>query len=34
VVEQRRFDSPRTHWAIEQRAFYDEALLAAEACAQ
>jgi hypothetical protein len=31
VVEQRRFDSPRTHWAIEQRAFYDEALLAAEA---
>lgn len=31
VVEQRRFDSPRTHWAVEQRAFYDEALLAAEA---
>lgn len=31
VVEQRRFDSPRTHWAIEKRAFYDEALLAAEA---
>jgi hypothetical protein len=31
VVEQHRFDSPRTHWAIEQRAFYDEALLAAEA---
>lgn len=31
VVEQRSFDSPRTHWAIEQRAFYDEALLAAEA---
>jgi len=31
VVEQRRFDSPRTHWAIEQRAFYDEASLAAEA---
>ncbi|GFE87795.1 hypothetical protein [Steroidobacter agaridevorans] len=31
VVEQRRFDSPRTHWAIEERAFYDEALLAAEA---
>lgn len=31
VVEERRFDSPRTHWAIEHRAFYDEALLAAEA---
>ncbi|HEY0938464.1 MAG TPA: hypothetical protein VGE08_00075 [Steroidobacter sp.] len=31
VIEQRRFDSPRTHWAIEKRAFYDEALLAAEA---
>lgn len=31
VVEQRRFDSPRSHWAIEHRAFYDEAQLAAEA---
>jgi len=31
VIEQRRFDSPRTHWAIERRTFYDEALLAAEA---
>ncbi|WP_129778631.1 hypothetical protein [Peristeroidobacter soli] len=31
VVERRRFESARTHWAIEQRAFYDEALLAAEA---
>ena len=31
VVDKRRFDSPRTHWAIERRAFYDEALLAADA---
>jgi hypothetical protein len=31
VVDQRRFDSPRTHWSIERRHFYDEALLAAEA---
>jgi len=31
VINQRRFDSPRTHWSIERRHFYDEALLAAEA---
>jgi hypothetical protein len=31
VIDQRRFDSPRTHWAIEQRGFYDEAALAADA---
>lgn len=29
-VEERRYDTPRVHWRIEKRAFFDERMLAAE----
>src|SRR5688572_10347092 len=31
VIGKRRYDTPRVHWLIEKRAFFQERLLAAEA---
>jgi hypothetical protein len=31
VKGKRRYDTPRTHWLIEKRSFFDERMLAAEA---